>query len=180
VKNPQRNLPLAIIGAVLIGSAIYVLLQIVFIGATPEDLVKGHLGFAGISSSNPIAIGPFAGLAGVVGLSWLAVVLRLDAFVSPYGTGQIYVTSSSRGGYGLARNRYYPSAFTKTDKNGVPWFALVIAFLFGLVFLLPFPSWHSLVGLVTSASVLMYAGAPLALGAFRKVLPDASRPYKMP
>ena len=26
----------------------------------------------------------------------------------------------------------------------------------------------------------MYAGAPLALGAFRKVLPEASRPYRMP
>src|SRR5260221_12592255 len=26
----------------------------------------------------------------------------------------------------------------------------------------------------------MYAGAPLAQGAFRKVLPDASRPYRMP
>ncbi len=51
--------------------------------------------------------------------------------------------------------------------------------MFGLVFLLPFPSWHSLVGLVTSASVLMYAGAPLSLGVFRKILPDASRPYKM-
>src|SRR6266567_6965924 len=81
---------------------------------------------------------------------------------------------------GLARNRYYPSAFTKTDRNGVPWFGLVLGFLFGLVFLLPFPSWHSLVGLVTSATVLMYAGAPLSLGAFRKVLPDASRPYRMP
>jgi amino acid transporter len=180
IKNPQRNLPVAIIGAILIGTAVYVLLQVVFIGATPESLIKSHLGFAGIPGANPIAVGPFAGLAGVVGLGWLAIVLRLDAFVSPYGTGQIYVTSTSRVGYGLARNRYYPSAFTKTDKNGVPWYSLIISFLFGLVFLLPFPSWHALVGLVTSASVLMYAGAPLALGAFRKHLPDAERPYKMP
>jgi amino acid transporter len=180
VKDPQKNLPRAIIGAILLGTAIYVLLQIVFIGATPHDLVSGHLGFAGISASNPIAIGPFAGLAGAVGLGWLAATLRTDAFISPYGTGQIYVTSASRVGYGLARNRYYPSLFIKTDKNGVPWFGLITSFLFGLVFLLPFPSWHSLVSLVTSASVLMYAGAPLALGAFRKVLPDAVRPYRMP
>jgi amino acid transporter len=55
-----------------------------------------------------------------------------------------------------------------------------MAFVLGLVFLLPFPSWSSLVGLVTSASVLMYAGAPLALGAFRKNLPEASRPYRLP
>jgi amino acid transporter len=45
---------------------------------------------------------------------------------------------------------------------------------------LPFPSWRSLVGLITSASVLMYAGAPLALGAFRNRLPEAERPYRLP
>ena len=55
-----------------------------------------------------------------------------------------------------------------------------MAFVFGIFFLLPFPSWQSLVGLVTSASVLMYAGAPLSLGAFRRKLPDAERPYKVP
>ena len=180
VKNPQKNLPRAIIGAILIGTAIYVLLQVVFIGATPPHLISGHLGFAGIPTTNQITIAPFAGLTGAIGLVWLSVILRADGFISPYGTGQIYLTSTSRVGYGLARNRYFPSAFTKTDKNGVPWFGLIMAFLFGLLFLLPFPSWHSLVSLVTSASVLMYAGAPLAMGAFRKVLPDAVRPYRVP
>jgi amino acid transporter len=179
IKDPQRNLPRAIIGAILLGTLIYVMLQVVFIGAMPGNLISGHLGFAGLTEAHVIE-GPFAGLAGVAGLAWLAAVLRLDAFISPYGTGQIYMTSTSRVGYGLARNRYYPSMFTKTDKNGVPWFSLVLGFVFGLVFLLPFPSWHSLVGLVTSASVLMYAGAPLAMSAFRKVLPDANRPYRMP
>jgi amino acid transporter len=94
--------------------------------------------------------------------------------------GLMYQTSTSRVGYGLARNRYFPTAFRWTDKNGVPWFSLLAAFALGLLFLLPFPSWKSLVGLVTSASVLMYAGAPLALSAFRKQVPDAPRPYRMP
>ena len=62
----------------------------------------------------------------------------------------------------------------------MPWVSLILAFLFGLVFLLPFPSWHSLVNLVTGASVLMYAGAPLSLGAFRDQVPEASRPYVLP
>ncbi|HTT54444.1 MAG TPA: hypothetical protein VMH35_23885, partial [Streptosporangiaceae bacterium] len=39
---------------------------------------------------------------------------------------------------------------------------------------------HSLVGLITGASVLMYAGAPLSMGAFRRTVPDAERPYRMP
>ncbi|RDJ93225.1 APC family permease, partial [Lacticaseibacillus rhamnosus] len=45
---------------------------------------------------------------------------------------------------------------------------------------LPFPSWNKLVGVVTSASVMMYAGAPLALGALRKAKPDLPRPYRLP
>ena len=92
----------------------------------------------------------------------------------------MYQTSTSRIGYGLARNRYFPQIFQRVTANGVPWVSLILAFLLGLLFLLPFPSWHSLVGLVTSASVLMYASAPLSLGAFRRQVPDADRPYRMP
>ncbi len=108
------------------------------------------------------------------------MILRVDAFISPSGSGLIALTGTSRVGYGLARNRYYPQFLAKVDKRGVPWFSLILTFLLGLVFLLPFPSWHSLVSLVTSASVLMYAGAPLALGAFRRQVPEADRPYRLP
>ena len=177
IRNPQKNLPRAILGAFVLGTVIYVLLQIVFIGALPgSQLVHG---FANISDKNILA-GPFAGLAGLVGLGWLAIILRIDAFISPFGTGLIYQTSTSRVGYGLGRNRYFPPIFTWTDKRGVPWFSLIISFLIGLVFLLPFPSWESLVGLITSATVLMYAGAPLSIAAFRAQVPEANRPYRMP
>src|ERR1700761_5346362 len=177
IKDLQRNLPRAIILAVTVGIIIYCLLQLAFIGAMPPSLLK-H-GFAGISNAD-ILSGPFAGLAGVVGLAWLAFILRIDAFISPFGTGLIYTTGTSRVSYGLARNRYFPPFFDKTDKRGIPWVGLVAAFIVGLFFLLPFPSWHSLVGLITGASVLMYSGAPLSLGAFRRQVADAVRPYRLP
>ncbi|HEY2579163.1 MAG TPA: APC family permease [Streptosporangiaceae bacterium] len=180
IKNPQKNLPRAVIGSILIAAMVYILLQVVFIGAIPHALISGPKGWLGIPANNPIAIGPFAGLAGVAGLGWLAILLRLDAFISPFGTGLMYQTSTSRVGYGLARNRYFPQIFAKVDKRGIPWVSLIMAFVLGLLFLLPFPSWKQLVNLVTSASLLMYAGAPLSLGAFRKQVPDASRPYRMP
>jgi amino acid transporter len=177
IKNPQRNLPRAIILAVTIGIAIYVMLQVAFIGALPASQLT-H-GFAGINNAE-ILRGPFAGLAGLVGLGWLATLLRIDAFISPSGTGLIYVTSTSRVSYGLARNRYFPQIFQTVDARGVPWVSLLLAFVAGIFFLLPFPSWQSLVGLVTAASVLMYAGAPLSMGAFRRTVPDADRPYRLP
>jgi amino acid transporter len=177
VKNPKRNLPLAIIIACLLGTAIYILLQVVFIGAMdPAQITKN---FTGITNPEIIA-GPFAAVAALAGLGFWATILRIDAFVSPFGTGLIYQTSTSRVGYGLARNRYFPQPFSWVDRNGVPWFSLIMAFVFGLFFLLPFPSWSTLVILVTGASVLMYAGSVLANGAFRRTLPDAERPYKIP
>jgi amino acid transporter len=178
IKNPQRNLPRAVIIACLLGTLIYILCALVLLGATPSHLLN-H-GFPGIPSTNPVIVYPFAGVAGLVGLGFWATILHIDAFVSPFGTGMIYQTSTSRVGYGLARNRYYPQIFARVDRNGVPWFSLIVAFVFGLFFLLPFPSWKTLVGLVTSASVLMYAGAPISLAAFRKQVPEASRPYRVP
>jgi amino acid transporter len=177
VKDPQRNLPRAIILSVTIAIIVYCLLQLVFIGAMPTNLL-GH-GFAGLTNKDILA-GPFAGLAGVAGLAWLGFILRIDAFISPSGTGLIYTTGTSRVSYGLARNRYFPQFFGKVDSRGIPWAGLIGAFIIGLFFLLPFPSWHSLVGLITGASVLMYAGAPLSMGAFRRQVPDANRPYRMP
>jgi amino acid transporter len=178
IKNPQRNLPRAVIIACVLGTVIYILCAVTLMGAVqPSELTHG---FIGLSSTNPITIYPFAAVAGLAGLGFWATILHIDAFVSPFGTGMIYQTSTSRVGYGLARNRYYPQVFQWVDRNGVPWVSLLAAFAFGLLFLLPFPSWKSLVGLVTSASVLMYAGGPLSLASFRRRLPDADRPYKMP
>jgi amino acid transporter len=178
IKNPQRNLPRAIISAILLCTAIYILLQIVFIGALkPSEL---NHGWAALANNPALELGPLAFIAGAAGLGWWATILRVDAVISPSGTGLIYQTSTSRVGYGLARNRYYPQIFARVDSRGVPWVSLILAFVFGLVFLLPFPSWSALVGLVTSASVLMYAGAPLSLGALRRQVPDAPRPYRMP
>ncbi|MBC9729604.1 APC family permease [Streptomyces sp. TRM68367] len=175
-RDPQRDLPRATLGSVAIGAVIYVLLQIVFIAALPlSSFAHGwaKLDYPGIS-------GPWAGLATLLGLGWLGVVLYLDAVVSPGGTGLIYTTATSRVSYGLARNGYAPKVFTRTGGRGVPWFGLLVSFVTGVVCFLPFPSWQQLVSFITSASVLMYAGAPLAYGVFADRLPHRERPYRLP
>src|SRR6201981_736024 len=48
IKNPGRNLPLAIVISVLIGTAIYCLLQVAFIVALPTSVVAGHGGLIGL------------------------------------------------------------------------------------------------------------------------------------
>jgi amino acid transporter len=175
-SNPRHDIPRAVIGSVIIGLVIYLLLQIVFIAAIPVDRMSGswvHIG-------TQFLTGPFALVATAAGLGWLAAILYIDAVISPGGTGLIYFTATSRVSYGLSKNGYFPRLFEATTKRGVPWFGLIVAWVFGCICFLPFPSWQSLVGLITSASVLMYAGAPLAFGAFRKRLPDVERPYRLP
>jgi amino acid transporter len=174
--NPKRDIPRAVIGAVTLGAGIYILLQIVFLAALPAAQIKGTWASAGYTTFS----GPFANLATLLGLGWLATILYIDAVVSPGGTGLIYTTATSRVSYGLSRNGYVPTVYERTDRRGIPWFGLLTAFVIGCVCFLPFPSWKSLVGLITSASVLMYAGAPLALGTFRSRLPHADRPYRAP
>jgi amino acid transporter len=113
-------------------------------------------------------------------LAWLAWILRVDAVISPGGTGLIYLTSASRISFGLSKNGYIPEAFERNNSRKVPVVSIIVSAVIGLLFLLPFPSWGKLVGVVTSASVLMYAGAPLALGALRRQKPDLPRVYRLP
>jgi amino acid transporter len=174
--NPKRDIPRAVIGAIAIGAVIYILLQIVFLGALPSSQIGSSWATGAFTTFG----GPFAELATLVGVGWLATILYIDAVISPGGTGLIYTTAASRVSYGLSRNGYVPTVYERTDARGIPWFGLLTAFVVGCICFLPFPSWRSLVGLITSASVLMYAGAPLALGAFRSRLPEAERPYRLP
>ena len=175
-SRPQRDIPRAVIGSIVIGAIIYILLQIAFLAALP----KSEIGRTWATGGYTAFSGPFANLASLVGLGGLATVLYIDAVISPAGTGLIYTTGASRVSYGLSRNGYVPRAFETTDRRGIPWVGLIAAFVVGCICFLPFPSWRSLVGLITSASVLMYAGAPLSLGVFRNRLPEASRPFRLP
>jgi amino acid transporter len=179
-KNPRRDIPIAIIGSIILGVIIYVALQIAFLGALPASAIGPTWASTASHAFYTTFTGPFAEVATLLSLGWLAAVLYLDAIISPGGTGLIYTTGSSRVSYGLSRNGYVPVAFEWTNTRGVPWVGLILAFVAGCICFLPFPSWQSLVGLITSASVLMYAGAPLSLGVFRRRLPEAPRPYKLP
>ena len=175
-KRPNRDIPLAVIGSIVIGIIIYIALQVVFLVALPA----GSIGKTWATGAYAAFTGPFAELASAVALGWLATILYIDAVISPGGTGLIYTTGASRVSYGLSRNGYVPTIFERLNDRRVPWFGLLTAFVVGCICFLPFGSWRSLVGLITSASVLMYAGAPLSFGVFRKKLPDAHRPFRLP
>jgi amino acid transporter len=179
-SNPKRDLPRAVIGSVAIGAVIYILAQVAFIGALDPKTVIEAKTWANLGTNVGLSQGPFYTVTRVAGIGWLAWALRADAVISPGGTGLIYLTSASRIGFGLSKNGYVPPVFEKTNDRKVPYLGIVITAVIGMLFLLPLPSWAKLVNVVTAASVLMYAAAPLALGALRRQKPDLPRAYRLP
>ncbi|KEP71739.1 amino acid permease [Thioclava dalianensis] len=173
--NPGRNIPMAVIGSVLLAAVVYVLLQVAFIMAlSPDDLKGGwsHLNFVG-------SAGPFAGLAATLGMGWLAMLLYVDAYISPGGTGLIYITGGSRILYAVGDTDSGPNALTKTTGTGVPWLAVIVMWAVGVFFLLPFPAWQLLVGYISSITVLTYGLGPIVLMVLRRSQPDAPRAFRL-
>jgi amino acid transporter len=184
-RNPQRNVPIAIIGSVLITGVLYIALQSAFIGALPDEALRNGWANIGTSFTSGVSnvaatYGPLAALASVMGLSWLAILLYIDAFISPADTGLIYTTVTARISYAMGRNGNAPRALAKVSDRGVPWVSVIVTFVVGLIFFLPFPGWQKLVGFVTSATVLSFGSGPLALVAMRKQIPRQARPFRLP
>ena len=175
-SNPKRNVPIAVIGSVLITAVIYILLQIAFIGAVdPKDLAKG---WGALSFTNDF--GPLAAIASLIGLGWLATLLYIDAVISPADTGLIYTTVTGRISYAMGKNGNAPRALAKTTPRGVPLVSLLVTFVVGLIVFLPFPSWQQLVGFITSATVMSFGSGSLVLAAMRREMPEHERAFKLP
>ncbi len=175
VKNPQRNLPIAILGAVLIGFVLYFMLQLSFIVAIPKTyLTQGwqHLTFPGDS-------GPLVGLTLLLGLGIVATLLMFDAAFSPFGTTLVYTAATSRILYGMALNDHLPKFFLKLNRHQIPYITLYANFLVGVLTFLPFPGWQKMVAFLSSASILSYGIGPICLLAMRKLQPNMHRAFKI-
>jgi amino acid transporter len=175
-RRPGRDIPLAIIGGMVVAIVLYIGLQVAFIAAVdPSSLGNG---WSAVSVSGKA--GPFAALATALGLGWLAVLIYSDAIVSPGGTGLLYTGASARLSFALGRDGFIPRPFAELTPRGTPFFAIVFSFLCGLLLFLPFQGWQQLVGFISGAAVIAYAMVPLSLGALRRQDPDRARPFRLP
>ena len=90
-------MPFAIIGSVLFGTLIYILLQFAFLFALPKSAIGDTWDQVGDGLYTTMT-GPFAEVATLLSIGWLATIIYIDAIISPAGTGLIYTTGSSRSG----------------------------------------------------------------------------------
>ncbi|HET9059255.1 MAG TPA: APC family permease [Acidimicrobiales bacterium] len=178
-RDPQRDLPRAIIASMLLGMLLYLCLEVVLIGAINPSHLTGASSWANPLGKNG-SYGPYAQLAATLGLGWLATLLYIDAVVSPAGTGMLYIGTTSRITYSMGRAGTLPKVFDRVDRRGIPWFSVFVASAFGILVFLPFGGWSKLVGFISSATAFMYAFAPVSLAALRRSDPDRFRPYRVP
>ena len=175
-SNAQVTIPVAVVGSVLCCLVMYLGLQVAFIGAlNPGDFAQGwdKLSFSG-------DIGPFVGIAGILGLFLLVKFLYMDAVVSPLGAGLIYVTSTARIIYAMSKNGYLPQFLTKLNKESMPIAAIALNFVVGMFLFLPLPGWQTMVSFLVSAVVISYAMGPIALLSLRRQLPNQERHFRLP
>ena len=106
----------------------------------------------------------------VLGLTWLYWVLIADSMLSPSGSAIIFTASNARNVFGLAKNGFFPRGLIKiNDRFRVPTRALLFNFVVGVLFLLPLPSWHQIIGVTGTLAVFTFSIGSVSLFAFRNV-----------
>jgi amino acid transporter len=177
-RDPRRDLSRAIITAMAVAAILYSTLQIVLIAALePGNIASGWSRPLG---TDPSVYGAWYTLALAVGAAWLANVLLINSVISPAGAGIVYLATTARLSYALGEEREMPAALARTDSKGVPVVSIMLAFVIGSLALGPFKSWNALVNVVTGATAVMYAFAPVSLAALRKGDPLRPRTYRVP
>jgi len=173
-RDPARSIPFAVLGSILLAAMIYVVLQLAYLGAVPPTLLA-KVGWHGVDFRSP-----FAELALIVNLNWLAVLLYADAFVSPSGTGITYTAGTARMIYGMVRNGTLPAVLGRLHPvYGIPrpamWFNLIVSFLF----LFFFRGWATLAAVISVALVISYLIGPVSSLALRRTADKMHRPFRV-
>jgi len=162
VRNPRRNIPASLVTTIFGAIVLYLLLQTAFIFGVPQHLL-GH-GWSGVNFDSP-----FAQLAMLLGMTWLYWILIADSMISPSGSGIVFTASNARNVFGLSKNRFFPAWLSKVHEgSGVPRRALILNFLVGILFLLPLPSWHQIIGVTGTLIAFTFSIGSVSVVAFRR------------
>lgn len=170
--NPHKNIVRGVLISMIITAAIYIMLQVAFIGAIdPAMLAKD--GWHGINFTSP-----FADIAILLGMNWLAILLYMDAFVSPFGTGVAFVATASRALAAMTHTKHLPQWLGRLARRYmIPRFAMVTDFILAVILVNTFRNWSLLATVITGSTLIAYLTGPVTVIALRKMRPDLKRPF---
>jgi APA family basic amino acid/polyamine antiporter len=168
VRNPQRNIPLALVGGLSVVTLIYTVFNVVLVGSLPMQTLT--------ASAKPVV--PLAALLFGEGGSKL---ITAGMLVSMFGTLNAVVMTSPRYYYAMARDGLFPAArrvATLHPKFQTPTAALVLSFIWSAVLLLS-GQFGQLLNLVVFVGWLFYVFTMAGVLVLRRTRPDMDRPYKV-
>ena len=173
LKNPRKNIIRGVLISMFVTAAIYILLQVAFIGAVdPAMLAKNS--WHGINFASP-----FADIAILLGINWLVILLYMDAFVSPFGTGVAFVATASRALAAMTYTKHLPAWLGRLNRRYlVPRFAMIADLILAMILVSVFRNWNLLATVITCATLIAYLTGPVTTITLRKIAPDLERPYK--
>jgi amino acid transporter len=155
VEDPDRNIPLGILGSLVFTTMLYVLIVVVMVGVTPPDVLSG--------SGVPMAEAAERTLAqpGVVAV----VVAAVLALISTANAG---ILSSSRYPFAMARDQLAPSSLTEIHEDwGTPVRAITLTGGVMLV-LIAFVPILEIAKLASAFKILVFVLINLSVVAFRE------------
>ena len=155
VENPDRNIPLGILGSLCFTTLLYVLIVVVMVGVTPPDLLS--------DSAVPMihAAEATLGRLGVIAIIIAAVL----ALISTANAG---ILSSSRYPFAMARDQLAPPSLTEIhDKWGTPVQAITLTGAVMLV-LIAFVPILQIAKLASAFQIIVFALVNGAVIAFRE------------
>ncbi|UTH16618.1 APC family permease [Macrococcus epidermidis] len=168
MKNPKRDLPLAITLGLGLVTIIYLLVNATFLFTSPIAELKGNLNAA--TDTAVILFGQSGGKLITIGI-----------MVSVYGALNGYTMTGMRVPEAMAKQNLLPfkNVFTKLTKSGAPWMSGLIQVVIAII-MVSLGAFDSITNMLVFVIWAFYCMAFYAVFVLRKKEKELVRPYKVP
>ncbi|HRP08485.1 MAG TPA: amino acid permease, partial [Gemmatimonadales bacterium] len=167
-KNPQRDLPIGMLGSLAICTVLYILMALVMTGmAHYSELNVSHPVFVAIDKAGPA-------------LAWLGFLVNIGAITGLASVVLVMLMGQPRIFYAMSRDGLLPPVFGKVHaKYGTPWLATIITgcVAMGIAGIFPIGLLGELVSIGTLLAFVIVCGGIIVL---RRTQPDMPRPFRTP
>jgi basic amino acid/polyamine antiporter, APA family len=166
VKNPKRNIGLALFLGTLVVTIIYVSANLMYISVLPLNEIAS-------APQDRVAVAASKAIFGDIGTYVIAVMIMISTF----GCNNGLILAGARVYYTMAKDGLFFKKTGELNKNNVPEFALWIQCIVASVLCLS-GKYGDLLDMISFVVVMFYALTILGIFILRKKRPDAERPYK--